>query len=44
MSKLKRAIKKLAWYCNMMAYAFPVIDDGIPHTYKEAIQSVKSEK
>jgi hypothetical protein len=28
----------------MVAYALPVIDDGIPYTYKEAVQSVESAK
>jgi len=37
MSKPKRVIKKPARYCNMVAYALPVIDDGIPYTYKEAV-------
>jgi hypothetical protein len=27
-----------------VAYALPVIDDGIPYTYKEAVQSVESAK
>ncbi|KAG6741963.1 hypothetical protein POTOM_055244 [Populus tomentosa] len=39
MSKPKRVIKKPARYCDMVAYALPVIDDGIPYTYKEAVQS-----
>jgi hypothetical protein len=43
-SKPKRVIKKPARYCNMVAYALPVIDDGIPYTYKEAVQSVESAK
>ncbi|KAG6783314.1 hypothetical protein POTOM_012760 [Populus tomentosa] len=41
-SKPKRVIKKLARYCDMVAYALPVIDDGIPYTYKEAVQSGSS--
>jgi hypothetical protein len=28
----------------MVAYAFLVIDDGIPCTYKEAVQSVENEE
>jgi len=28
----------------MVAYAFHVIDDGIPYTYKEAVQGTYSEK
>nr|ABF81452.1 TIR-NBS type disease resistance protein [Populus trichocarpa] len=43
-SKPKRVIKKPARYCNMVAYALPVIDDGIPYTYKEAVQSVERKK
>nr|TKS07902.1 hypothetical protein D5086_0000109420 [Populus alba] len=36
MSKPKRVIKKPARYCDMVAYALPVIDDGIPYTYKKS--------
>jgi len=28
----------------MVAYALHVIDDGIPYTYKEAVQGTYSEK
>jgi len=28
----------------MVAYAFPVIDDGIPYTYKESVESIESVK
>jgi len=28
----------------MVAYALPMIDDGIPYTYKEVVQSVESAK
>jgi len=34
-SKPKRVIKKPARYCNMVAYALPVIDDGIPTPIKK---------
>jgi len=43
-SKPKGVIKKPARYCNMVAYALPVIDGGIPYTYKEVVQSVENAK
>ncbi|KAB5557552.1 hypothetical protein DKX38_008461 [Salix brachista] len=39
--KLKRVIKKPVRHCCIVAYALPVIDDGIPCTYKKQLRMQK---
>ncbi|KAE8682936.1 ABC transporter G family member 13 [Hibiscus syriacus] len=40
----RREIRRLARSIDMVTYAFPVVDDDIPITYQEAIQSLESDK
>lgn len=35
----RREIRKPARYTDMVAFALPVIDDDVPCTYREAMQS-----
>ncbi|KAE8709887.1 Tubulin beta-2 chain [Hibiscus syriacus] len=39
-----REIRRPARFVDMVAYALPVVDDDIPITYQEAIQSLESDK
>ncbi|KAE8692180.1 putative ROP-interactive CRIB motif-containing protein 6 [Hibiscus syriacus] len=40
----RREIRRPARFVDMVAYALPVVDDDIPITYQEAIQSLESDK
>ncbi|KAL4271878.1 hypothetical protein GQ457_13G029750 [Hibiscus cannabinus] len=40
----RREIRKPARFTDMVAYALPVVDDDIPVTYQEAMQSLESDK
>ncbi|KAE8727553.1 putative serine/threonine-protein kinase WNK6 [Hibiscus syriacus] len=39
-----REIRRPARFIDMVAYALPVVDDDIPITYQEAIQTLESDK
>ena len=43
-SRPRREIKKPARFEDMVAYAFPVVEEGIPHTFLEANSSPDKEK
>lgn len=43
-SKPKRNIRKPARYTDMVAYALPITGDDIPYNYREAVQSMESDK
>ncbi|KAE8654946.1 hypothetical protein F3Y22_tig00117034pilonHSYRG00285 [Hibiscus syriacus] len=40
----RREIRRPARFVDMVAYSLPVVDDDIPITYQEAIQSLESDK
>ncbi|KAE8664469.1 hypothetical protein F3Y22_tig00112762pilonHSYRG00050 [Hibiscus syriacus] len=40
----RREIRRPARFVDMVAYALPVVDDDIPITYQESIQSLESDK
>ncbi|KAE8732640.1 hypothetical protein F3Y22_tig00001818pilonHSYRG00042 [Hibiscus syriacus] len=40
----RREIRRPARFVDMVAYALPVVDDDIPITYQEAIQSLESKR
>lgn len=43
-SRTRREISKPAKYTDMVAFALPIIDDDVPCTYREAVQSKDSAK
>ena len=43
-SRPRREIRKPAWFEDMVAYAFPVVDKGIPQTFLEVNSSPDKEK
>ena len=43
-SRPRREIKKPARFKDMVAYAFPVVEEGIPQTFLEANRSPDKEK
>ncbi|KAG8479822.1 hypothetical protein CXB51_029312 [Gossypium anomalum] len=40
----RREIRRPARFTDMVAYALPIVDDDIPVTYQEAMQSLESDK
>lgn len=43
-SRPRREIRKPARYSDLVAFALPIIDDDVPCTYREAVQSADSVK
>ncbi|KAI3472951.1 hypothetical protein Pfo_029197 [Paulownia fortunei] len=44
MRRPRREIHKPARFTDMVAYAFPIVDDDVPSTFQDAVRSSESEK